>query len=616
MRTIPNSIAQKIQNTLQTRANNSDPKLYATLTNNVMESIDTTTKSALSYWDTELIAPQGTITNMYVAPKRLKYYGPPEAYYQARVESGQIKLYIKKNPDLLNEGWVLQSFTIGTALDVELVFDGNWQEYNSKWNFYTEEHPWIYWIDLNHNIYAQHWADANSKHLISTAGSTLGWNDYTYTNILPEGSFASSTGSWTVSGAAKSVSNNWLKIDGSGAATTMYTYRAMNVAAVSGHKYFVRGLVKYKNVSPTSAFVALYNGTTKVGGDAGYIANPELNRMFTVSNVITFNSSAEAANFRYRFSATYASTADEGNANIYLMKPLVIDLTAKYGAGNEPTAAQMEDLFAGNRAAGILATGSPEFVNLSNITNGTTTGDAAQDWEGVGGGGGGFHYVQIDLGKAYHLEALRFYRMVARSYWDTIALISNDPTFATYTVVYNTDDNGNMGFGVGTDVRAAETAQGITMFIQPQSARYIRVYSNGSEVDTTNTIHELMVLGGEIPGNWFDGTYTSDRTPPQRIHALRAWRSQETLSFDAGLAFAYTKWDTGTLHWVARRQLDDGSYIWTNDSGQGGEGTVPLANAEKVRQFMIFNTSDGRVGFMVNDMGGTTTRYVTQVYRE
>jgi len=142
---------------------------------------------------------------------------------------------------------------------------------------------------------------------------------------------------------------------------------------------------------------------------------------------------------------------------------------------------------------------STVFNSISSITDGNKSlNSLADDYPN----GGGLQYVQMDLGAYYDLSKINLWHYYGdgRKYNDVIVRVSNDPAFATdVTTVYNNDSNNSAGFGIGTDAAYAETSAGLTIPIDMVNARYVRLYSNGSDKNSNNHYAEAEVYGFEGP---------------------------------------------------------------------------------------------------------------------
>lgn len=110
----------------------------------------------------------------------------------------------------------------------------------------------------------------------------------------------------------------------------------------------------------------------------------------------------------------------------------------------------------------------------------------------------GAQWVQIDLGQSADVHKLKLWHYYAdgRTYNDVIMQLSNDAAFSTgVTTVFNNDTNNSVGQGTGSDSAYAESASGKTVSFTPVNARYIRFWSNGSNVNGYNHYVEAEVYG-------------------------------------------------------------------------------------------------------------------------
>lgn len=109
----------------------------------------------------------------------------------------------------------------------------------------------------------------------------------------------------------------------------------------------------------------------------------------------------------------------------------------------------------------------------------------------------GKQWVQIDLGesKEVHLIWVWHFHKQAVVYKDVVVQISDDPEFATSTTVFNNDFDNSAKFGVGKDQSWVETNNGRPMPVAGVKGRFVRLYSNGRNIDDTNQYIEVEVYG-------------------------------------------------------------------------------------------------------------------------
>jgi lysophospholipase L1-like esterase len=146
----------------------------------------------------------------------------------------------------------------------------------------------------------------------------------------------------------------------------------------------------------------------------------------------------------------------------------------------------------------IAATnGNNNATALGWITNGDKTLTNIADM------GAGAIYLQYDLGSSVNLGDIKLWHYYGdpRSYHDVLVELSNSSTFATgNTIVFNNDTNNSLGLGAGTDSEYAESSAGKDISFSPVSARYIRIYSNGSSSNTANHYVEAEAYAATSSG--------------------------------------------------------------------------------------------------------------------
>ncbi len=150
-----------------------------------------------------------------------------------------------------------------------------------------------------------------------------------------------------------------------------------------------------------------------------------------------------------------------------------------------------------NLAAGKAVTGSdtePVIGELAQVTDG--------DKEGVEGSyvelGPGQQYIQIDLEQeaSIHAVVVWHYHCQARVYRDVVVQTASDPDFILdVRTVYNNDHDNSSGLGVGREYEYIETFSGRVLLLKGATARYVRLYSNGSTADEMNHYTEVEVYG-------------------------------------------------------------------------------------------------------------------------
>lgn len=151
-----------------------------------------------------------------------------------------------------------------------------------------------------------------------------------------------------------------------------------------------------------------------------------------------------------------------------------------------------------NIALKKAVTASDDFP-LSGELEFITDGDKGGSMGSVVSISGGLQWVQIDLGKESEIYAIAVWHFHSqkRAYNDVVIQISNDPEFKKDVVtVYNNDHDNSAKMGKGSDKAWIETNEGKLIDLKgAKKARYVRLYSDGSSTDETNTYIEVEVFG-------------------------------------------------------------------------------------------------------------------------
>jgi hypothetical protein len=112
--------------------------------------------------------------------------------------------------------------------------------------------------------------------------------------------------------------------------------------------------------------------------------------------------------------------------------------------------------------------------------------------------GPGLQSVTIDLGQPYEVYAVLFWHFhkTARVYFDVIVQLADDADFTRNVhTIFNNDNDNSAGLGAGKDLNYVETAEGKLVDAKGNVARYVRLYSNGSNANELNHYVEVEVFG-------------------------------------------------------------------------------------------------------------------------
>ncbi len=106
--------------------------------------------------------------------------------------------------------------------------------------------------------------------------------------------------------------------------------------------------------------------------------------------------------------------------------------------------------------------------------------------------------IVIDLQKDYNIYAIVVwhYHLQARVYYDVIIQVADDAKFTkNVRTVFNNDIDNSSKQGKGKDMHYVETAEGKLIDAKGEKARYVRLFSKGSNADDLNHYIEVAVYG-------------------------------------------------------------------------------------------------------------------------
>jgi hypothetical protein len=117
--------------------------------------------------------------------------------------------------------------------------------------------------------------------------------------------------------------------------------------------------------------------------------------------------------------------------------------------------------------------------------------------------GPGRQWVQIDLGAEHKVYAVVFWLDHGGNYFfhDVVLQLADDPGFNTNVrTVFNNDHDNSSGLGAGRGREYFETHEGKLVDAGGARARYVRLYTNGSNVGEMNRYTEVDVYAGPASG--------------------------------------------------------------------------------------------------------------------
>lgn len=167
--------------------------------------------------------------------------------------------------------------------------------------------------------------------------------EFEVANVIVNGDFSNGTTKWLASGGTVSVANN----------TGIFTSTASNqitgviqqgtkLLAFSGKKVYVRYKIRVTNSECTEVGLFLFGSIG--GGLSNPTRNPVANTWYTSSAIFDVSSFAGEVNFKLQH--VYATAEASINKVMEFQYASMIDLTSTFGAGKEPTLAEMDRLMA------------------------------------------------------------------------------------------------------------------------------------------------------------------------------------------------------------------------------------------------------------------------------
>ena len=111
--------------------------------------------------------------------------------------------------------------------------------------------------------------------------------------------------------------------------------------------------------------------------------------------------------------------------------------------------------------------------------------------------GPGKQQVTLDLGAPHEIFAVLFWHFhkTPRVYFDVVVQVADDAEFKNARTIFNNDHDNTSGLGAGTDMNYVETSEGKLVDAKGARARYVRLWSKGSNANELNHYVEVEVFG-------------------------------------------------------------------------------------------------------------------------
>lgn len=160
-------------------------------------------------------------------------------------------------------------------------------------------------------------------------------------NEVVNGDFSQGIAEWFSIGGLPSVLNNTMQLTGNGTSVHVSIREdRVNTILQNGRKEYARVRMRVRDNQAQYIRMRLYAGLSDTTINA-----PIQDQWYSVSAIMTGNQITEATPYiRFQPNSNYADPATANGKVFEIEKPLIIDLTTIFGAGNEPTKLEMDEL--------------------------------------------------------------------------------------------------------------------------------------------------------------------------------------------------------------------------------------------------------------------------------
>ena len=161
-----------------------------------------------------------------------------------------------------------------------------------------------------------------------------------YTNLVTNGDFSDgTTGYDTLGFATHSVTDSVLSIVANGATPLGLDSQITTTAIQANHIYYTR--IKYKVTNADCLEMKIYNVGTTAGNTSVVLrTTPTINTVYDEGVIMYVG--ASTGYFAVWFAHIYANEATANGKVMEVSQVMAIDLTAMFGAGNEPSLARCD----------------------------------------------------------------------------------------------------------------------------------------------------------------------------------------------------------------------------------------------------------------------------------
>jgi len=190
-------------------------------------------------------------------------------------------------------------------------------------------------------------------------------SEFPATNLVKNGDFSSGTTDWSSQDTSLLASNNTLVGTGLGNLPFIRVFSGTTnrrLTGVTNDKIYGRVLLQILDNVCKSVDMTIQSGTT------GYVDILELktpvnNVWNTISNIVSIPANANGINLGVAFHADYNNATEQLNKTLNIKYSLLINLTATFGSGNEPTKTEMDEILSNFSNSWFNETKSPLIDN-------------------------------------------------------------------------------------------------------------------------------------------------------------------------------------------------------------------------------------------------------------
>lgn len=166
-------------------------------------------------------------------------------------------------------------------------------------------------------------------------------DSFKYTNQTINGNFVDNS-DWVLTGATGSVVNNTYTVNGNGTSASPRIQQTTSLAYANNKVIYVTAKMKVTNADCASLMIAVY--ATGMATKTVSIATPTNGTEYTVSGVITCTAGG-SGNLGMQTQHNYVDAGTANGKTMTVREVMMIDLTSLFGAGNEPSKADCDNIF-------------------------------------------------------------------------------------------------------------------------------------------------------------------------------------------------------------------------------------------------------------------------------